>query len=100
MKISKQVILIVIALSLTSWFTAGNAQRPPLVDSGAVNEISRNFIQLNDEDFRISPTVKVILQNEKIGTIDMVKPNDWVKVRVITINKRTLVDTIWVLPPQ
>ncbi len=98
MKISKHVNLIAAVLFSISFFSAGAVQAISLVDSGFVNEIDRDFIQLNDQHFRISPTVKVILKNRKPGTIDMIKPNDWVKVKVITINKRDLVDKIWVMP--
>lgn len=99
MKILKQVNLIaVVVLFSISFFSAGSAQGSSLIDSGFVNEISRDFIQLNDQFFRISPTVEVILENGKTGTIDRIKPNDLVRVEVISINKRRLVNTIWVLP--
>jgi hypothetical protein len=98
MKISKHVNLIAAILFSISFFTAGAAQAISLVDSGFVNEISSDYIQLNDQFFRISPTVKVILENGKPGTLGMIKPKDSVKVKVITINKRYLVDTILVMP--
>ena len=68
-----------------------------LIEVGQVSSINNNSITIDDAQFRISPTVKVITSEKKKGALNDVQKGDFVRISVIKFNRRKLVDTIDIL---
>jgi hypothetical protein len=52
--------------------------------------------RIGDIEFRISPTVKVYREDGQPMTLEEIKNGDQVEASIIKINKRLLVDTIYI----
>lgn len=64
---------------------------------GPVNQIAAEFISIGDFKLRLSPTVKVRLENNKPGQLFNVKKGQLVGATILKIDKKQYVDTIFLL---
>jgi len=65
---------------------------------GVVDEVNRNTIYIDDREFKISPTLKYATEHDRNASIRQLKKGLLVGINVLTINKRNLVDRIWLIP--
>lgn len=68
-----------------------------MTDVGEVFDIDHNSIDVDDAEYRLSPTVKVWTSENKKGNLSDVLKGDYVQISIIKFNKRLLVDTIEIM---
>ena len=65
---------------------------------GVVGQIRHNSIILDDAKYRLSPTVKFTTVKNIKANIDLLKVSHMVGFNIISVNKRLMVDHIWLIP--
>jgi hypothetical protein len=70
----------------------------PFFDSGVVQHIDRSEIQLPDRSYNLMATTKIHVRNKK-GTLSDIKPGQTVKLGIIKLDNKFLVDSIKILKP-
>jgi len=95
--------LLVIAFTLLTAPAASLAQQSTWPDGtfamlGVIGGLERESIILSDLTFRLSPTVKVSVANNPNAGVGRLKTGQLVGYKVIVINRRILVDHIWLVP--
>ena len=76
---------------------AGAQATPILIEQGQVLKISSSYVNINDTQFRMSPTVKVKKADQTPGKLIDIKKGDYIEISVEKINKRAVVDSIIIL---
>lgn len=83
------VALIVLPLSLSAQVNYST--------EGVILSYSNQSINLNDAEFRLLATTKVLLKNNTPGKISDLKAGDLARISLIKIDKKRFVDTIQVV---
>jgi hypothetical protein len=65
---------------------------------GFIDQLSRTSISIDDYPLLLSPTVKFATESNSNANIANLKVRQMVGVHTIVINKRRLVDRIWLIP--
>ncbi len=65
---------------------------------GFIDALSRTSISIDDYPLLLSPTVKFATESNSNANIANLKVRQMVGVHTIVINKRRLVDRIWLIP--
>ena len=68
-----------------------------LTEAGQVSSINEISIILDDAQFKISPTVKVVTLKGRKRTLSDVKSGDYIQVSIFKFNNQHLVDRIVIL---
>ncbi len=95
----KQLTIFIPLLLLVLSFPGSLLAQAFFPAMGQIESITHNSMRLSDNNYKLSPTVKVILSNNKKAVLSEVKAGDLVGVTFITINKQQLIDTIQMLKP-
>lgn len=101
MKLIKKLFIVNFLFLSGLFSTNATAQSPlpplPFHAQGKILSINNSRLNLSDLDLRLLSTVKVILENNKKGDLNDVKPGDYAGVTFITLDKKQYVDTIKIL---
>jgi hypothetical protein len=95
--ITKSLTIGLVLLTLLA-STFSYAQRP-YQDGGIVQHVDSRQIHLPDRSYNLLATSKVILDNNKKGTLADVRPGQTVLLTIIRLDKKNLVDSIKILKP-
>lgn len=68
------------------------------ITSGELTSITRTQVVAGDMEYRLSPTVKVYLTNGELGGIEQLAIGDDIALKILSLNNRDLVDSIFLLP--
>jgi hypothetical protein len=86
---------------MLAMFTASTAFAQEIYPvMGYIDSITKTKLRVNDMLFRLSPTLKVILKDSSPGKLGDLKKETYIGATTITINRRILIDTIYVLPDR
>jgi len=86
------------ALSAESMPRPPSGPSPEIPDMlGPINFIDKQRIVLMDMEFRLSPTVKVYSAKGKRVSLDKLRPGDTVGLKLLRLDRKTLVDSIRLL---
>jgi len=69
-------------------------------ESGQLSEITSTHVLAGDLRYRLLPTVKVFLKSGKKGKLEQLSKGDNISMKILTLDKKSYVDTITQLPDQ
>ena len=69
-------------------------------ETGQLSEITRTHIFAGDLRYKLLPTVKVVLKSGKRGKLEQLSKGDNISMKILTLDKKSYVDTITQLPEQ
>ncbi len=70
------------------------------MESGNITKLTNTHLYADDLHYRLLPTVKVVLESGKKGSIKKLKKGDDVNMKILTLDGKSYVDTIFQLPDQ
>lgn len=98
-------IKLIITLSFSAWLFSSSLMAASTSWSmgtfrhlGVVDEVSRNWIFIDDTKYRLSPTAKLATTDNSKASINLLKRRQMIGFSTITINNRQLIDQIWLIP--
>lgn len=97
---NKKSFICAVLLSLSSsmiWISPAQAQAFYEV-IGQIESVENSLITVGDRVYKISPTAKVFLKNKEPGKISDLSRSTFIGAKLITINRNTMIDSIYVLP--
>ncbi len=66
-------------------------------EMGKLSSISSTHIVAGDLQYKLLPTVKVFLENRRAGSINQLERGDDLRLKIMVINNKPMVDTIYQL---
>ncbi len=88
------IVLLICLLSMTplaSW------SQSELLANGQIDEVGSNYIVITDSKYKTLSVVKVFLANKKPGQMTDLKKGDFVKLKLLKIDKVDYIEAIQVV---
>ncbi len=71
-----------------------------VLETGHLTKITNTHVFAGDLDYKLSPTVKVVLISGKSGSVRQLSKGDYISMKILTLDRKSYVDTIIQLPDQ
>lgn len=70
------------------------------MESGEITSLTGTHISAGDLHYKLLPTVKVVLESGKTGSLEQLREGDNINMQILTLDRKSYVQTIIQLPDQ